>query len=230
MRDVLSSRVLVLNRLWQAVHIVSAKRATSLLFTGHARVLHQSENNWQVWPAEDWLEISGADDIPDAKAVYLHTVNRAIRLPKVLLLNEYASLPLKEIHLNRQSVFERDDYHCQYCGKRFKNHQLNLDHVTPKDQGGQFTWANIVTSCLECNSRKANRTPREAGMRLLRRPKQPKSRPFVSYIIGQEIEAQWRSFLNLTHEETEVEIVRSERLFTETGETAAAGDLGALAG
>jgi hypothetical protein len=88
-----------------------------------------------------------------------------------------------------------------------------LDHVIPKDRGGELSWQNIVTSCLTCNSKKANRTPREAGMKLLRKPRAPKSRPFVSYIIGQELEKEWESFLMTSHNETEVEIIGARKEF-----------------
>jgi 5-methylcytosine-specific restriction endonuclease McrA len=208
-RNALYSRVLVLNRLWQAIHIVDAKRALCLLFMGHARVLCPSEDSWQVWPAEEWISLSSTlpGSITDA---YLHSVGAAIRVPRIVILNQYAELPLKETHLNRQSIFERDGYRCQYCGKLCKSHELNLDHVMPKERGGAFSWQNIVSSCLSCNSRKANRTPREANMHLLKKPRQPKSRPFVSYMIGQQMEEEWESFLQSTHDQSEVELIHSE--------------------
>jgi 5-methylcytosine-specific restriction endonuclease McrA len=208
-KDALASRVLVLNRLWQAIHIVEAKRAFSLLFTGHARVLCASVDAWQVWPAEEWVSLSNT--LPASKDdVYLHSVSCAIRVPKILILNQFAELPLKETHLNRQAIFERDGYRCQYCGKLCKSHELNLDHVIPKERGGVFSWYNIVSSCLPCNTRKANRTPREAGMHLLKKPRQPKSRPFVSYMIGQQMEEEWESFLQSSNEGAEVELIQGE--------------------
>ena len=209
MRDPLSARVLILNRLWQAIHIVEAKRALCLLFTGHARVLCPSEDTWQVWPADEWVSLSHTQPA-NQNDLYLHTISHAIRVPKILLLNEYGELPLKEVHLNRQAIFERDGYRCQYCGKLCKGHELNLDHVMPKERGGALSWQNIVSSCLPCNTRKANRTPREAAMRLLKKPRQPKSRPFVSYVIGQDLEEEWESFLRSSHDSNEVELIKSE--------------------
>ena len=63
--------------------------------------------------------------------------------------------------------------------KVFERNDLNLDHVIPRDRGGPTTWENIVCSCIACNTRKSNRTPFEAGMNLVRKPKRPKWRPFV---------------------------------------------------
>jgi len=199
--------VLVLNRLWQAVHIVPAKRALQLLSLEHARVLHPSgDGGWQVWPSTEWFELS-YDQPANGRDHYVHTVRQAVRIPKIILLNDYGELPLKEVHLNRQSIFERDGHCCQYCGRTFKSQELNLDHVIPRERGGVMSWENIVTSCIPCNTRKGNRTPAEAQMRLMKKPKQPKSRPFVTYIIGQEVEDEWHNFLHTRHEFTDVEII-----------------------
>ena len=208
MREPLSERVLVLNRLWQAVHIVGGKRALSLLFTGHARVLHPTDDNWQVWPAEEWVRLSHAHPA-GPHDLFVHSIRHTVRLPRILLLNEYSHQPLKEVRLNRQSIFERDSYRCQYCGKVFPPHQLNLDHVIPKERGGQMTWDNITTSCISCNSHKSNRTPQEAHMRLLRRPKQPKSRPFISYILGEDIPEVWQDFILAQDQAPTIELVGS---------------------
>ena len=70
-----------------------------------------------------------------------------------------------------------------------------LHHVLPRDRGGGTSWENVVTSCIRCNSRKSNRLPREAGMRLLKEPKRPARRPFVSSLYGKPVEKTWEHFL-----------------------------------
>ena len=87
----------------------------------------------------------------------------------------------------------------QYCGRVFDRKDLNLDHVTPRDRGGPTTWENIVCSCVECNTRKANRTPSEAGMHLIRKPKRPKWRPFVQVDLGFPHHDSWKHFLDLAY-------------------------------
>ena len=82
-------------------------------------------------------------------------------------------MPKKEVKFTRHNIFERDKNTCQYCGRVFDRKDLNLDHVIPRDRGGPTTWENIVCSCIECNTQKANRTPQEAGMHLIRKPKRP---------------------------------------------------------
>ena len=98
---------------------------------------------------------------------------------------------------NRQNLFERDGFRCQYCNETFQTKDLNLDHVIPRDRGGKTSWENVVTSCIRCNSRKGNRLPHEAGMRLVRRPQKPRWRPFVSSIDEDQCDESWIQFMNL---------------------------------
>ena len=127
---------------------------------------------------------------------YLHTINHLIRLPKVIILKVFDRLPIKEVKFHRNNIFERDKHRCQYCGNQFIENELNLDHVIPRHHGGRTSWENVVTSCIRCNSKKADRLPHEAGMRLIRKPAKPKWRPFVSVAENKEKNPSWDYFLN----------------------------------
>ncbi len=196
MGAVTQHRVLVLNRLWQAVNIVGAERAFSLLMQDHAQVIYTGDGSFRMMDVEAWLKQS-ADEPPKANEAVIHTVRLSIRMPKVLLLRHFDRLPTQEVKFNRDNLFERDDYRCQYCGELFEAEKLNMDHVIPRDRGGRTSWENIVTSCLKCNSRKANRLPHQAGMHLLKKPERPRWRPFVSSLIGQNYDAEWEHFIQL---------------------------------
>ncbi len=76
---------------------------------------------------------------------------------------------------------------------------LNLDHVVPRDRGGPTSWENIVCSCIPCNTRKANRTPQEAGLRLVKKPKRPKWRPFVQISLGGIHDDSWKQFIDIAY-------------------------------
>ncbi len=191
-------RVLVLNRLWQAVNIVAAPRAFSLLFQEHACVIHCDDSGYMVYGIDEWLLYS-EENPARHEGDHIHTVRLKIRVPKILLLKSYDRLPVKEIRFTRQNLFERDGYVCQYCGDLFGPRELNLDHVIPRERGGRTTWENITTSCQRCNSRKANRLPHEAGMRLLRKPRRPSWRPFVSVAARDRLDDAWTHFLHLSH-------------------------------
>ncbi len=172
----LDSQVLVLNRLWQAVNICSARRAFTLLYQGHAQVVSSDpQNNFLTHDFDSWRDFSAT--APEHEMVT--TISWKIRVPRVIVLLLFDRLPKKEVKFTRHNVFERDKNTCQYCGHAFDRSELNLDHVLPRDKGGLTTWENVVCSCIPCNTRKGNRLPHEAHMTLIRKPKRPKWRPFV---------------------------------------------------
>jgi 5-methylcytosine-specific restriction endonuclease McrA len=191
----LNAQVLVLNRLWQAVNICTARRAFCLLYQGHAHVVHPqlSEDDFTLHNFNQWQAASdryAGDDV-------VHTVRFRLRVPKIILLLIYDRLPRKEIKFTRENLFQRDDYTCQYCGGKFAPKDLNFDHVIPRDQGGKTTWDNIVCSCIPCNSMKGNRTPAEARMKLLKKPTAPRWRPFVHIHHTRATHHLWHRFLDV---------------------------------
>ena len=178
------------------MNIVGARRAFSLLLQDHAKVIHTGDQSFRIMDSGAWLALS-EEEAPKGGEAYMQTVRIRIRMPKALLLREYDQIPVQEVRFTRENLFERDNYRCQYCGNHFEAAQLNMDHVIPRDRGGRSSWENIVTSCLRCNSRKANRLPHQAGMRLAHKPTRPRRRPFVSSLIGQEYDSDWEYFINL---------------------------------
>jgi len=200
----LDQPVLVLNRLWQAVNVIGAKRAFALLARGHAHVVHHHDEDFRVFSMLDWIDFSQSNP-PVVALETVHTPNRTLRLPRVILLTFFDKLPCKELKLTRNNVFERDKNQCQYCAKVFYREELNLDHVIPRHAGGRTTWENIVCSCVKCNTRKANRLPHEAGMRLIRKPVRPKWRPVISLLLGKQQREMWKDFLDLAYWNVELD-------------------------
>ena len=192
----LEQQVLVLNRLWQAVHVCSVRRALVLLFEGHAQVVFNgAAGDFQTFSFEQWQDFSRHSPAQES----IRTISFRIRVPKVILLLFYDRLPKKEVKFTRHNIFERDRNTCQYCGQTCDRSDLNLDHVVPRDRGGPTSWENIVCSCIECNTHKANRTPQEAGMRLIRKPKRPKWRPFVQVNLTLGYDDSWKHFLDVAY-------------------------------
>jgi len=189
-----SYQTLVLNRLWQAVNVVGVERAFSLLALDHAQVIYAEDGSFRVLDAAAWFEHSKeVESTPGARVI--RTVNQAVLVPAVLLLKGFDRILLQDIKYNRQNLLERDDHRCQYWGKNLPHKELNMDHVIPRDRGGGTSWENVVISCIRCNSKKSNRLPKEAGMRLLKEPKRPPRRPFVSSLYGKPVEKSWEYFL-----------------------------------
>jgi 5-methylcytosine-specific restriction endonuclease McrA len=75
--------------------------------------------------------------------------------------------------LSNTALFARDAQLCLYCGQQFSRPHLTRDHVMPLSKGGLDVWENVVTACVACNSRKADRTPQQAHMPLLAVPYRP---------------------------------------------------------
>jgi 5-methylcytosine-specific restriction endonuclease McrA len=189
--------VLVLNRFWQAVHICSVRRAFTLLYMGHAQVVegNGAGDDFRTFDFNRWRELSRDYEGEDA----VRTISFRIRIPRVIVLMLFDRIPKKEVKLTRQNIFERDSYTCQYCGEVKDRRDLNLDHVIPRDHGGTTTWENVVCSCIPCNTRKGNRRPPQASMKLIRKPKRPKLRTFLNVQISRNGPETWRHFLDLAY-------------------------------
>jgi 5-methylcytosine-specific restriction endonuclease McrA len=196
MKNLLNQNVLVLNRLWQAINVCTVERAFSLLYMGHAEVVVENGGAFETFDFNEWRDFSqnhdGADDV-------VHTISFKIRIPRVILLLFFDRLPRKEVKFTRHNIFERDHNTCQYCGKRCDRRDLNLDHVIPRDRGGTTTWENVVCACITCNTKKGNRLPHEAGMKLIRKPRRPKWRPFVNVNFAHVGHDSWKHFLDLAY-------------------------------
>ena len=128
MKTALNQHVLVLNRLWQAVNVCTARRALTLLFQGHAQVVvNADDGSFNTFNFEQWQDLS--ETAPQEESV--HTISFHIRVPRIILLLIYDRLPKKEVKFTRHNIFERDKNTCQYCGRVFDRKDLNLDHVIP---------------------------------------------------------------------------------------------------
>ncbi|MDD3149406.1 MAG: HNH endonuclease [Candidatus Gastranaerophilales bacterium] len=117
--------------------------------------------------------------------------NTAMPTPSVIKLTQYVAVPYRELPFSKKNILIRDKYTCQYCGK--KSSYLTLDHVFPKSRGGATSWENIVAACPKCNCKKANKTPKEAGMKLLNEPKKPKGK--YNYFLIKNSYEQWNKYL-----------------------------------
>lgn len=195
----MQSSVLVLNRLYLAIQVMSVRRALCLLAKDLAEVVSVENGSFLSYDFDSWREVSewkAAIDGLDNHEDWIRSVNFALQVPRVIRLLRYDHLPRNVVKFNRRNIFLRDENRCQYCGHKFPPHQLSLDHVNPRSQGGLTTWENIVCACLKCNVRKGGRTPHEAGMRLFRRPFKPKRSPMLSHQLTNQKYESWKTFLD----------------------------------
>jgi 5-methylcytosine-specific restriction endonuclease McrA len=142
----LEGRVLILNQNYEPLSICSARKAVVLQVLGKVEVIESSDRT-------------------------VRSVSECYILPSIVRLSRLIHVPRKRILLSRNNIIKRDNHCCQYCGT--DKSPFTVDHIVPRDRGGLDTWENLVCACSHCNSRKRNRTPQEAGMQLLRKPRKP---------------------------------------------------------
>lgn len=193
----LDCRVLVLNRHYMALRIISVRRAFSLLFSNHAEVIACDDGSYANYNYESWKEISEYRRAFEAhKHDWISTVQFDLVIPRVIRVLSYNRIPNKKVKFNRRNLFARDKNHCQYCGKRFPMSELSLDHVVPRRLGGITSWGNIVCACLKCNVKKGGRTPAQAHMKLIKKPARPARNPVVHIHLNHERYKSWKQFLD----------------------------------
>jgi 5-methylcytosine-specific restriction endonuclease McrA len=194
----LEASVLVLNKLYLAVHIVSVRRAICLLCKDVAEVVSLEEGLFATYNFSTWRELSEfrARHFRQEDDDWIQTVNSEIQVPRVIRLMAYEKLPKQTVKFNRRNIFARDNNQCQYCGRKYPTSELSLDHVIPRSQGGHNTWDNIVCACVGCNVRKGGRTPKQAGLSLVRKPEKPKRSPLLNLKLTHRKYQSWKTFLD----------------------------------
>lgn len=164
---------LVLNSSYEPLKIVSWQKAVILLYKGKVEVLEEHERE-------------------------IRSVSLAIRLPSILRLLKVVRVNevRKGTKLCRANIYLRDNYTCQYCGGKYDSKDLTLDHVVPVAKGGRKSWDNMVTACVKCNKKKGGKTPKEARMKILKTPKEPRwASTSVIALKLKNIPASWKYYL-----------------------------------
>lgn len=184
-------KVLVLNKNWQPVNTIPLRDAVTLLFGDNdgkpkARIVEPESYQAMTW--EDWSELR-----PKTSDKKIRSAHLEFRVPEIIVLSKYDKIPKQRVQFSRRMVTKRDQGRCQYCGCFPKGDEATLDHIVPKCQGGLTTWENVVISCFKCNAKKAGKTPKQAGMKLLSQPKKPDMR-YLHCDLTHKVDS-WQAFL-----------------------------------
>ncbi len=163
---------LLLNITYEPLRIISWQKAITLLTLGKVEVIEEYDHE-------------------------IHSVSFSIQLPSVVrLLYLVKRRRQQEVKFSRKNIYARDNGRCQYCGIHLQPKEITYDHVIPKSHGGNTTWENVVTCCIACNGKKANRTPKQANMTLRKIPKKPYWQNFLQLTIGlKRTPDSWRDYL-----------------------------------
>ena len=157
---------LVLNASYEPLSVVSSRRATCLVLSEKAEMLE--------------------DD-----GIVLHSEMLEFVQPSVIRLRYMVKMPyVRRSAVSRRAIFARDQHCCQYCGA----HADSIDHVFPRSRGGGHHWENVAAACKPCNLAKRDRTPEEAGMRLARPCRAPRSTTWVGVSVN-SVPDTWRRYL-----------------------------------
>jgi len=188
----LSKPVLVLNSAWQPIEISSVRETICEVVSEGASFL--DPETYCLHDFSSWMELPHIGN-----AFISMTKSNKLRVPEVIVLKNYSKTPKKIVKLSRKNLLIRDGYRCQYTGRIVTDKSATIDHVIPKHQNGGNTWENLVISSLEVNAKKANRTPKQAGLVLMKKPVKPEWSPVYSKFsvmnIGKGYPESWRKFL-----------------------------------
>lgn len=167
---------LLLNSTFEPLKVVHWKKAILLVLLGKVEVLEEYDR-------------------------LIRGVRFSLKLPAVIRLRHFVQRRGLRVKFSRQNLFIRDRKTCQYCGEPFEPNELTYDHVIPRSKGGPTDWTNVVTCCTKCNLKKGGRTPEEAGMSLIRKPKVPIWIPLLNKSLGiEETPSLWRNYLYFDQE------------------------------
>lgn len=159
----MSKKVLLLTSSYEVSSFIGEERALKLFFNDKVEVV------------ASW----------DDKIVW---ASGSMQLPSILKLKRHVRRTYYNFSFSRKAVVKRDRCICQYCSKTLVNADITIDHVIPKCQGGKNSFLNCVVSCRLCNSKKADKTPEQAGMTLLRVPTHP---TFINQNYIPETQEYW---------------------------------------
>lgn len=175
-------KVLVLNKPYQPIAVISLEKAMALVvgtFEGtnepKARILTPGDH-WQQWTWQQWSELKAAQGEP-----VIRSAKAEFRVPEIIVLSRYSGFPQQKVKFSRRTIYRRDNYQCQYCGIKPGSSELSVDHVHPRSHGGQTTWENCVIACTKCNRKKGNRTMAQANMKFFNPKYKPHKPKFTLY-------------------------------------------------
>lgn len=200
------NKVLVLSKSWTPINVLNALDAIHKVINGRADCIDVESRG--IYDFESWV-----DNWSDAKKTAQIATDRIISsggfsivIPDVIVCTEYRGFGYKmmtgEMKFSRANVYRRDRNICQFCGKKFPTEELTMDHIIPKSKGGPMSWTNIVLACTSCNHKKSNKSLKESGLKLIRKPFVPmandlKRSPIESILhkVGNKPPKTWKQFI-----------------------------------
>ena len=192
--NVINSPTLVLNKSLDAICVEPFKNTLNKVFSSRAKYVDNETFQHLSW--KEWFDLFSipVDDDGDYGYEWINVNRFKVRLPRIIVLLEYNKIPHTRVRLTRRNLLIRDKFTCQYSGKKVTSRTGTIDHIVPKCRGGKTEWHNVVISTFEVNVKKGGRTPKEAGIKLLKTPREPRWSPLYSYAEMQRPK-EWKNFV-----------------------------------
>lgn len=192
MKSILDRPVLTLNRSWKAIGTLRVRDAIVLMSRDSAKGL--CVNTFRAFTWSEW--ISDKENPPMVEGYISRGDSVApVPAPEVIILSKYNEVYRRSVRFTKKAMYRRDSYICQYCLKPFTEEELSVDHVIPRANGGKTSWTNCVTACKTCNNKKADRSLKEAGLILHRKPQSPQWNPIL-HVRKENRPESWKNLVN----------------------------------
>lgn len=165
--------VLLLNQSEEILNVISWQKAVRLIFADKVSTPHNYD---------EYHEISVSN-------------NTTYKLPKAIMVKEYVKIAHRSAALNRRNLMRRDNFSCQYCSVKLDRDTETIDHIIPQSKGGKNSWKNVVACCKSCNVKKADGTPEQVGLKLIRQPFVPSHHNLIMNMASNMFDPSWERWL-----------------------------------
>jgi 5-methylcytosine-specific restriction endonuclease McrA len=187
----LDKQVLVLNKSWQPINVMTVQKALCMMAADAATAMDFSDEGYFVpvrW--KDWLAlpVRAQDD-------GISTASRLVRVPRVIIAIQFDKVPMKRPRLSLKHLRERDNHRCAYTQRVLKPDECSMEHVVPRSKGGATEWKNVVLADKRINNIRGNRSLEEVGLTLKIRPHVPAAKPFHETVRSNLAFPEWEFFV-----------------------------------
>jgi 5-methylcytosine-specific restriction endonuclease McrA len=185
-------RTLLLSKTWEPVSVIKVDKCLGYLYNNMALVI--DPKSYRMFNFSDWIKFVNTEIIEtEGKLISAKLI---VPIPEIIVykkkIKPYYN---RNLRFSKKLVYERDNNTCGYCGKQISGNERTIDHVQPTSKGGSHDFNNVVTCCLSCNRKKANKTIEELNWKLNHRLTNPSSDLFY-HIPKKFIKQSWRIFAN----------------------------------
>lgn len=196
----LSNPVLILNKSWIPISIVSVDKAIGLLHQGKAKAVDVQD--YSTYEFKSWSDLG--EIFEDGDVVL--TARYRIPIPEVLVLTSYNKIMYHKITFSRYNLLERDNFTCQYCMKKVRASNFTIDHVVPRSKMKEnaTSWTNCVIACASCNRKKGDKLLSQTNMKLIKDPVEPPRRLMKCSVGLMPKRISWQRFLTNSKSRDEV--------------------------